>query len=132
MIITIFNKYKIPLQLVESHQYIIPKQPKETYYGNREYKKIISSLSAKKLEHRTTQCLFRIHEGEGKALYFLGIDDNGVVIGLTYNELCVSLENLLKIVNKACVDIYKIKIYYNTNTLKYCACIRLRKTDIEF
>ena len=136
MIENIFSKYNIPLSLLEIPGYSIPNQPKEKYYGNREYKTKISNLSPKKLEQRTTQCLFRIHEGEGYAQYFLGIDDNGNIVGLTYEELCISIENFIKIVNNALVDIYKIKVYSNKSNVnmssKYCVFVKLRKTDIEF
>jgi GTPase len=136
MIENIFSKYNIPLSLLEIPKYSIPNQPKEKYYGNREYKMKITDLSPKKLEQRTTQCLFRIHEGEGYAQYFLGIDDNGMIVGLTYEELCISIKNFIKIVNKASVDIYKIKVYCNkenrSTVSKYCVFVKLRKTDIEF
>jgi GTPase len=145
MIENIFSKYNIPLSLLEIPEYSIPNQPKEKYYGNREYKIKISELSPKKLEKRTTQCLFRIHEGDGQAQYFLGIADNGKIVGLTYEELCISIENIIKIVNNADADIYKVKVYsnnfINTNkyntidnkaTCKYCVFVKLRKTNIEF
>lgn len=136
MIENIFSNYNIPLSLLEIPEYSIPNQPKEKYYGNREYKMKITDLSLKKLEKRTTQCLFRIHEGKGYAQYFLGIDDNGMIVGLTYDELCISIKNFIKIVNKASVDIYKIKVYTkktNINAIsKYCVFVKLRKTYVEF
>jgi GTPase len=117
MIENIFNKYNIPLSLLDIPSYTIPKQPKEKYYGNREYKMKIIDLCPKKLEKRATQCLFRIYEGSGKAEYFIGVADNGNIIGLTYEELCLSIENFIKIVNNAGVNIYKIKIYRNYDSM---------------
>ena len=142
MIENIFSKYNIPLTLLEIPTYTIPNQPEEKYYGNREYKIKICELSPKKLEQRTTQCLFRIHEGEGRAQYFLGIADDGNIVGLTYEELCISIKNFIKIINNADADIYKIKVYCNIGNIgnignintdtKYCVFVKLGKTDIEF
>ena len=45
----------------------------ENYYGNIEYKLYISS---KKFDRILSQFLFRMREGNGKAIYIIGITDN--------------------------------------------------------
>lgn len=141
MIKHILNKYNIPISLLEIPTYTIPNQPQEQYYGNREYKTKIINLNSKKLEQRTTQCLFRIYEGNGKAEYFIGINDNGNIIGLNEEELNISIDNLLRIIKNANVEIYRIKIYNNLkqinehnkqNVKTYCVFVKLRKTNIKF
>jgi len=46
----------------------------EQFYGNIEYKLYISS---KKNERIFSQFLFRMREGNGKAIYIIGITDQG-------------------------------------------------------
>ena len=38
--------------------------------------------------------LFRINEGKGKAIYIIGIDDNGKSIGVPMEEIIESIEYL--------------------------------------
>ena len=76
----------------------LPEQPRELYYGNREYKRHLIINEATKpahmrhnlsrlLEKRGTQMLFRLREGNGKAVYLVGVEDNGRTDkGLTYEE----------------------------------------------
>lgn len=103
----------------------IPKQPKENYYGNREYKYKLTNINKLKLEKRATQCLFRLYEGNGKAIYIIGIDDNGNILGIDYNELLISLKNIKEILNIIDANVYKISIYKVNN--KYCVVIKIKK-----
>ena len=107
----------------------IPKQPKENYYGNREYKYKLININKLKLEKRATQCLFRLYEGNGKAMYILGIDDNGNILGLEKIELLLSLKNINKIFKIIEAKVYKISVY-ETETDKYCVIIKIKKTLI--
>ena len=75
-----------------------PTQPIEQNYGNREYKRYIIHKSKKInkktfLAKRATQLLFRIIEGGGKALYLLGIEDDGTVRGMTDIEYQKTMAN---------------------------------------
>ncbi len=119
----------------------IPTQPKELYYGNREYKRhlILSkhhvgakSTPCRHLEKRCTQLLFRINEGNGKALYLIGVEDNGQISGLSKCELIESLYTLQKIIKAINVKITKLNIYMQESAdsdieQKYCITIRFFK-----
>ena len=65
------------MTLIEFPFNIIPDQPPEKYYGNREYKIFldISVFPYNKrnifLEKKASQMLFRINEGNGKAKYII-------------------------------------------------------------
>ena len=90
---------------------IFPSQKPEKYYGNREYKRNLLQNNNITIQKRASQMLFRIIEGNGKALYLLGIEDNGDITGLNRNELNKSIK-LLEIISteiKAKID--KIYIY---------------------
>ena len=93
----------------------IPRQPPEDNYGNKEYKRYLipqkDSDHRKFISRRATQMLFRLVEGRGKALYLLGVEDNGVVSGLTQPELDTSLENFKKIAESISVNIKNFRIY---------------------
>ena len=106
----------------------IPNQPPEIYYGNKEYKinlnyysKNISNI----LQKKASQMLFRLIEGDGKAIYLIGVEDNGTAIGISITDLIISLKHLIKISNIINSKIYKINIYKGTDG--FIASIRLNK-----
>ena len=95
---------------------LIPKQPPEKEYGNKEYKRMFSirghNNSIEKLViKRASQLLFRLIEGDGKAIYLLGIDDNGEVVGLNQIEMETTLNFMKKIVEEAKGTIKIIRVY---------------------
>jgi GTPase len=123
---------------IEIETGIIPKQPKECYYGNREYKLKIVECNEKKVIKRSTQMLFRLYEGNGRATYLIGIDDNGNIEGLTLDEMNISINNIIKITEIADCTIKKIKIYHfittsnnSVNNTRFIVIIRLNKKIVE-
>tara|TARA_B100000035_G_C20578380_1_gene369929 strand:- start:46 stop:435 length:390 start_codon:yes stop_codon:yes gene_type:complete len=112
----------------------IPKQLPEKYYGNKEYKLNILLNNRKKvrksktklletIQKRSTQMLFRILEGNGKAIYLIGVDDNGKNIGISEQDLLESIENLKKMCSLIDANIKSIRIYKGLNG--YIGSIRL-------
>lgn len=103
----------------------IPKQPPECDFGNTEYKIFLSPTPRKKkyknkypqtsfqtyIENRATQLLFRLLEGAGKALYILGIEDNGNVRGMNREEMDNTLYNLNLMVKQIGARIRIIRVY---------------------
>ena len=59
--------------------------------GNVEYKLKISDY---KVGDATTQMRFRVNEGDGEARYFIGVSDDGVVLGISKEEYEVTYKNL--------------------------------------
>lgn len=47
-----------------------------------------------RVEHLITQMKWRLKEGDGEAIYAIGVEDNGVISGLLRDELDSSLETL--------------------------------------
>jgi len=47
-----------------------------------------------RIEHLITQMKWRLKEGEGVAIYAIGVEDNGVISGLLKEELESSLATL--------------------------------------
>ena len=50
--------------------------------------------SPSRLEHLVTQLKWRLQEGDGEAIYEIGVEDNGMFIGLKREELDSSLNTL--------------------------------------
>lgn len=68
--------------------------PPEVEEGNVEYKLKLVNPSPSRLEHLVTQMKWRLQEGEGEAIYEIGVEDNGMFVGLTREELDSSLSTL--------------------------------------
>jgi len=103
----------------------IPNQPPEIYYGNKEYKIKLNYCNKIGLQKKASQMLFRLIEGDGKAIYLLGVEDNGIARGININELINSLKLMLKISNIINSSISKINIYKGSEG--YIASLRLFK-----
>jgi GTPase len=103
----------------------IPNQPPEIYYGNKEYKIKLNYSNKIGLQKKASQMLFRLIEGDGKAIYLLGVEDNGIARGININELIISLKLLIKISNIINSTISKINIYKGIDG--YIATLRLFK-----
>lgn len=105
----------------------IPNQKPEIYYGNKEYKiSLIYKKNINKiLQKKASQMLFRLIEGNGKAIYLLGVKDDGTAEGIEFKNLLISINTLIKISKIIDVIISKINIYKGNNG--YIATIRLIK-----
>ena len=93
----------------------IPKQPPEKEYGNKEYKRYLinhhKNNQERFIEKRATQMLYRLIEGNGKALYLFGIDDNGEIVGMSKEELDSTIFFVEKISKSISAKIKKFRIY---------------------
>lgn len=68
----------------------------ENEYGNVEYKLRLTNPTPERVERLVTQLKWRIREGRGEAIVFLGVKDNGFFVGLTPDEIKLSLHTLEK------------------------------------
>ncbi|XP_067681273.1 GTP-binding protein 2-like [Haliotis asinina] len=68
--------------------------PPEEEEGNVEYKLKLVNPSDFRFEHLVTQMKWRLEEGEGEAIYELGVEDNGIMAGLQDVELEASVNTL--------------------------------------
>jgi len=94
--------------------YTLPTQPPENEEDNREYKRHLIPLKRNEkffYYKRATQMKYRLHLGNGKALYIIGIEDNGSNNGVTQNELEISLKNITTITEIIKANIKNIRIY---------------------
>jgi len=68
--------------------------PPEPQAGNIEYKLKLVNPTRQRFEHLVTQMKWRLREGQGEAIYEIGVGDNGFLHGLTNEEMEASLETL--------------------------------------
>lgn len=73
--------------------------PPEPQNGPIEYKLKLINIDKNKLEKLTAQMQWRLNEGKGFTIYFLGLSDNGTAIGLNNTIMKESQDNLYKMVN---------------------------------
>lgn len=68
--------------------------PPEDHYGNIEYKRSLTNKSEDRVAHIATQMRMRLDEGHGEAIYVIGVDDDGSVVGVDDDEFTESFNNL--------------------------------------
>lgn len=74
--------------------------PPEVEQGNVEYKLKLLNPSASRFEHLVTQMKWRLREGQGEAIYQIGVADSGALRGLSETEMEHSLDTLSKMAEK--------------------------------
>ena len=82
--------------LTEAVQFVdnISIIPPEVEKGNVEYKLKLVNPSSERFQHLVTQLKWRLSEGQGEAIYELGVSDHGILIGMTDMEFQHSLATL--------------------------------------
>jgi GTPase len=68
--------------------------PPEPQQGNVEYKLKLVNPTDQRLEHLVTQMKWRLREGQGEAIYQIGVEDNGLMTGLSGEDMDSSLDTL--------------------------------------
>jgi GTPase len=103
--------------------------PHENGEGNVEYKFKLVKITTLKITKLTTQMLYRFMQGDGKAEYYLGVMDDGKIVGLTENELYTTLNSILDCLYE--LDAYYTKLsIYNQPDNKYCVHLKIEKKEL--
>ena len=133
----LFRKLNVNRNIFEKVSIIefeFPDQPQENDEGNREYKwKIIvedEKIRDKKVTKLASQMLFRLYEGNGKAVYILGITDDGDALGISEKDLHETLCNINDASLQIDCIIESIKIYKKDGF--YISTIRFSKEECHF
>uniref|UniRef100_A0A3Q4B6X0 Tr-type G domain-containing protein n=1 Tax=Mola mola TaxID=94237 RepID=A0A3Q4B6X0_MOLML len=83
-----------------------------------------------RLEHLATQMKWRLQEGRGEAVYQIGVEDNGMLIGLSKEDLSASLKTLQKLAEKVGADITVLRereVDYDSDVPRKIAEVLIRK-----
>lgn len=85
--------------------------PPEPQLGNIEYKLKLVNPTKQRFEHLVTQMKWRLREGQGEAIYEIGVSDNGALEGLTDEDMQTSLNTLTEMAEKlgASSDVLRVK-----------------------
>lgn len=74
---------------------ILPDQlPSEPQEGNIEYKLKLVNPNHERFKRLVSQMQWRLREGLGEAIYEIGVEDSGILLGLTQEELQASMTTL--------------------------------------
>ena len=103
------------------------KLESEKEYGNIEYKRELLNLDEDKINRRMTQMKYRVYEGLGEALYFIGVTDDGTLLGLNNEEYIESVNNLNLIASK--IECNVIKISESNKNNFYVGEFLIREND---
>ncbi|XP_019745184.1 GTP-binding protein 2-like [Hippocampus comes] len=82
-----------------------PFLPPEAEEGNVEYKLKLVNPTRNRFEHLATQLKWRLQEGRGEAVYQIGVDDNGLLVGLSQADMTASIGTLRQMADKVGADI---------------------------
>eukprot|EP00062_Callorhinchus_milii_P013169 gi/632960961/ref/XP_007896493.1/ PREDICTED: GTP-binding protein 2 isoform X1 [Callorhinchus milii] len=107
-----------------------PYLPPEAEEGNIEYKLKLVNPSQYRFEHLVTQMKWRLQEGRGEAVYQIGVEDNGLLVGLLEEELRASLKTLRRMAEKVGADITILRerdVEYDTDSPRRIAEVLVRK-----
>lgn len=83
--------------VMDFDQDVLPPEPQ---VGNIEYKLKLINPSNQRFEHLVTQMKWRLREGQGEAIYEIGVSDSGKFHGLNSEDMTDSLNTLTKMANK--------------------------------
>lgn len=67
--------------------------------GNIEYKWKLINMGVEEYEKKKSQMKYRLEEGEGECFYYIGVKDNGEMIGMNEEEWKETLQVIKKISN---------------------------------
>ncbi|XP_053472970.1 GTP-binding protein 2b isoform X2 [Ictalurus furcatus] len=83
-----------------------------------------------RFEHLATQLKWRLQEGRGEAVYQIGVEDNGLLVGLTDNDMKASINTLRRMAEKVGADITLLRereVDYESDKPRKIAEVLVRK-----
>ena len=86
---------------MNSKQNIPSKLDPEIEEGNVEYKRYLINLSDTRYQQLLTQLKWRLSEGNGEAIYYIGVNDDGNYFKLTNEQQQESIKNIKKLIKDA-------------------------------
>ena len=104
-----------------------PRQPPEKDTGNREYKRQLYLKNNRTFPQKATQMLYRIYEGNGVALYLLGIEDNGDIGHVSKKNIVETIECLKEISKIIEAEIKSVRMYELGNNGTCVASVKVYK-----
>jgi GTPase len=106
----------------------------ENNYGFVEYKRNIINSDSSKIEKLASQMKWRILQNTKNyfAIYYIGIDDNGTIIGVPQDELIENIKIFVKIASIISASICYLKVIYINELTILMFKVKLRKIFLEY
>jgi GTPase len=98
--------------------------------GNIEYKRYLINLDINRLEQLSTQMKWRLAEGDNEAIYYLGVDDNGLPFKLSEEQKKETLNNFTLLLNKNNANIVNFEVIKSIDKTSYFKITIRTKTII--
>ena len=95
--------------------------------GNIEYKMVINNNTEHKINKLGTQMLYRLYQGSGYVIYYIGVCDDGKIVGLSKEKLSKSFLILQKVSNKIDAKLINFIKKEVKNTKKYYMKVIFKK-----
>ena len=97
--------------------------------GHIEYKRTLADCSESKATKYATQMRWRICENiKGQfATYYIGIDDDGTIVGLSNQEILDCVERFVSIATSICASIVGIQIIRIKESLILKIAVKIKK-----
>ena len=77
-----------------------------------EYKLKLLCPTASRFEHLVTQMKWRLREGQGEAIYEIGVSDSGIMTGLNDEDMADSIATLKKMAERwaSCANTTEVSV----------------------
>jgi GTPase len=85
--------------------------PNKFGHGNIEYNMNLLDSSIPVIEKHAKRMKFRLNEGNGECIYEIGIDDDGNALGLSEEDLKISISSVYSISEKLHARVKAINFY---------------------
>lgn len=108
------------------------KREPEQEFGNVEYKTSLVSKSQDRIQGIASQMRFRVDEGEGEAIYVIGISDDGSPVGVTDEDFTESFNNLSMAARENNYSITMLVTKTLKNSNKICELLVREKNDQKY
>lgn len=97
--------------------------------GHIEYKRC---LTGKKCQKYATQMLWRISQHRNKcAVYYIGVDDNGDIHGLTADQIVQNIQLLIDVMREISARMVRLKIIIINHSYVIQATVKAARQEIE-
>lgn len=104
----------------------------EQEFGNVEYKSSLVSKSQDRIQCIASQMRFRVDEGEGEAIYVIGVSDDGSPVGVTDEDFTESFNNLSMAARENNYSITMLVTKTLKNSNKICELLVREKNDQKY
>lgn len=109
-------KFKFPKLFITEKMDNNAKFVPEKNDGFIEYKRTLINCDDSKIQRYATQMRWRIGENARQyAIYFIGIDDDGKIVGLSNSEIIDNIDKFIKIAKSIGASITRIQFTYIDN-----------------